>query len=96
MYDYSAGKHRNTNVSVRNGNVSGYDYSTRSHFSGDGSNGNLNFYDYETRSHVQLKLDGNRFSGYDYHTGRHFSGTVNRGSISLYDYDGGGYHSYSA
>ena len=94
VYDYSSGGHRNTSVSINGGQISGFDYTTSSHFSGGGS-GNLDFYDYETSKHVQLKMNGNNFDGYDYHSGRHFSGTVNSGSVSLYDYETAQHHNYS-
>jgi hypothetical protein len=95
VYDYSSGGHRNTSVSINNGQVSGYDYTTSSHFSGGGGSGNLDFYDYETSKHVQLKINGNNFEGYDYHSGKHFSGTVNNGAVSLYDYETGQHYNYS-
>jgi hypothetical protein len=95
IHDYATSSDRQASAKDTNGRVSGYDYSTSTHFSGGGSN-NLNFYDYETSSHVQLKLNSNTFSGYDYHRGKHFSGRVSGGSISLYDYETGQYHSYSA
>lgn len=94
IYDYSSGGHRNISVSIKGGKVSGYDYTTSSHFSGGGS-GNLNFFDYETSKHVQLKINGNNFDGYDYHSGNHFSGTVNSGSVSLYDYETAQHYNYS-
>ncbi len=95
VYDYSAGGYRNTSVSITDGQVSGYDYTTSSHFSGGGGSGNLDFYDYETSKHVQLKMNGNSFNGYDYYSGKHFSGTVNGASVSIYDYETGKYHNYS-
>ena len=95
VYDYSSGGYKNTSAKVENGKVSGYDYSTSSHFSGGGSGGKLDFYDYETSSHVQLKLEGKKFSGYDYHTNKHFSGTISGNSISLYDYESNQYYNYS-
>lgn len=54
VYDYSASGHKNISASVSNGSLSGYDYSTSSHFSGGGS-GSLDFYDYHNSKHVQLK-----------------------------------------
>ena len=95
VYDCSSGGHRNTSVSISNGQVSGYDHTTSSHFSGGGGSGNLDFYDYETSKHVQLKMNGNNFDGYDYHAEKHFSGTVNGGSVTLYDYETGQHYSYS-
>lgn len=95
VYDYSAAQYRNASADVRGGRVTGYDYSTSSHFSGGGS-GKLDFYDYENAAHVQLKLEGDKFSGYDYHTQSHFSGTVRGSSISLYDYQVGGYFNFTA
>ena len=55
IFDYSAGGYRNISVSINNGQVSGYDYSTSSHFSGGGS-GNFDFFDYETSNMYTLKL----------------------------------------
>jgi hypothetical protein len=95
VYDYASGSYKNTSVKVKDGKVSGYDYSTSSHYSGDGQRGKLDFYDYETSSHVQLNIDGEKFSGYDYHTSNHFSGTINGNSISLYDYETGQYYNFS-
>ena len=46
VYDYSFGGYKTMTVSVNNGQVSGYDYGTSSHFSGGGGGGNLDFYDY--------------------------------------------------
>jgi hypothetical protein len=94
IYDYSSGSHRNTSVSIKGGKISGYDYTTSSHFSGGGS-GSLDFYDYETSKHVQLKMNRNNFDGYDYHSGKHFSGTVNGSSVSLYDYETAQHHNFS-
>lgn len=95
VYDYDGGCYRNATADVRNGRVSGYDYTTSSHFNG-GSAGKLDFFDYETSSHVQLRLEGEQLSGYDYHTGAHFNGTVRSGAVSIYDYGTGRYHNYSA
>lgn len=95
VYDYSSGCYVNTSVSINNGQLSGYDYSTSTHFSGGGGD-SLDFYDYETSKHVQLQLTGNTFAGYDYHSGRHYSGTVSGGSIALYDYETGRYYNFSA
>ena len=74
--------------------VSGYDYTTSSHFSG-GDSGNLDYYDYETSKHVQQKMNGNNFDVYDYHSVKHFSGTVNSGSVSLYDYETAQHFNYN-
>lgn len=93
VYDYSIGTHRSISADVSGGRVTGYDYSTSSHFSGSGSD--LGFYDYEFSAHVQLRVDENQFSGYDYNTSSHFSGTVNGGSIALYDYETSRYYNYS-
>ena len=95
IYDYLASSYRSISAEVDTGRISGYDYSTSSHFSGGGG-GQLGFFDYETSAHVQLTLEDKRFSGYDYHTGQHFSGTVNGHSVSLYDYQTGQYYNYSA
>lgn len=95
VYDYQAGKHRNTSADAGSGKVTGYDHDTSSHFSGGGGS-DLNFYDYETSSHVQLKLEGKKFSGYDYHTSSHFQGTINGNSISLYDHETGQHYNFSA
>ena len=92
VYDYSARKFKTATCSVENG-VQGYDYGTRSHFSGN--RGSLDFYDFQNRKHVQLKLEGQNFSGYDYATRKYFSGTVNGSSISLYDYETRKYYNYS-
>ena len=94
VYDYSASGHKNVSADVSGGRVTGYDYSTSTHFSGSGSTF-LDFYDYETSKHVQLRLDGNKFSGYDYHSNRHFSCTVSGNSLSLYDYETSQRHTYS-
>jgi len=93
VYDYSASGYKNISASVSNGSLSGYDYSTSSHFSGGG--GSLDFYDYDNSKHVQLKLNGTRFDGYDYDSQKHFSGTINGNSISLYDYETSKYYNYS-
>ena len=94
VYDYSSGDHRNISVSLNNGRVSGYDYTTSSHFIGDGGPGNLDFYDYETSNNVQLKMNGNSFFGYDYKSGKAFSGAVNEDSLTLYDYETGQHYRY--
>lgn len=94
VYDYSMSGHRSISATVSDSGVSGYDYSTSSHFSGGGG-GALDFYDYHNAKHVQLALDGYSFSGYDYDSGRHFSGTANGGSIAVYDYETSKHYNYS-
>lgn len=94
VFDYSDGGHKSISAGVRNRGVSGYDYSTSSHFATSGND--LSFFDYETSSHVQLKLKGSSFTGYDYHSQRHFSGTVRGRAIALFDHETGRYHNYSA
>ena len=94
VYDYQAGKHRQSSAEVVDGRVQGYDYDTSTHFSGSGSN--LDFYDHETCSHVQLKIEGDKFSGFDHHSGSHFSGKVSGNSITIYDYETGKHYNFSA
>ena len=91
VYDYSVSKHRSISATHDGSSLNGYDYDTRSHFSGSGDT----FFDYETNSHVQLTVDRQGFTGYDYHTNSHFSGTVNSGSVSLYDYGTSKYYNFS-
>lgn len=95
VYDYDARRYRNVSAEVSESGLAGYDYETRSHFSGGGA-GSLDFYDYEARAHVQLSVDRDSFSGYDYCTRHHFSGTVASGSVSLYDYHTRKYYNFSA
>jgi hypothetical protein len=96
VYDYAGGGHHNASVKVSDGGVSGFDYSTSSHFSGsNGPVGKLDFFDYENSAHVQLRINGRSFKGFDYHTSSHFTGSVNGRSISLYDYGTGRHYSYS-
>jgi len=93
VYDYSVGRHHNISAAVSQGRVTGYDYTTASHFSGSGSS--LDFFDYHNSKHVQLKRRGAHFEGYDYDSCAHFSGTVSGNAISLYDYETNRHYNYS-
>lgn len=95
VYDFTNRGYKNISVSINNGQVTGYDYTTSSHFSGNSGTGNLDFYDYETSKHVQLKMNDNNFEGFDYHSRKHFSGTINGTSVSLYDYETCLYYNFS-
>ena len=94
VYDYSTSRYRSISAEIGTSGVTGYDYSTSSHFSGGGG-GSLDFYDYDNSKHISLKFNDQRFEGYDYATQRHFSGTVSGNSISLYDYETNKYYNYS-
>jgi len=94
VYDYSASRYKNISASFSSGSLSGYDYSTSSHFSGNGG-GSMDFYDYGNSNHVQLRVNGTDFEGYDYDSQKHFSGTINGNSVSLYDYETRKYYNYS-
>ncbi|SFD03040.1 hypothetical protein [Collimonas sp. OK412] len=94
VYDYSMSGFKNISASIAVGAVTGYDYSTSSHFSG-GGNGSLDFYDYHNSKFVQLKLKEKTFEGYDYDSQKFFAGSVSGGSISLYDYETNQYYNYS-
>lgn len=97
IFDYSSSSYRLATVSIDSGRVSGFDYSSSSHFSGsNASNDAFDFFDYETSSHVSLKVEGSSFSGFDYHTSSHFSGRVNGRSVSLYDYGTSSYYNFAA
>lgn len=94
VYDCASGEHKNISVSLNNGQVSGYDYTTSSQFMGDGGPGSLDFYDNETSNNVQLKKTGDSFFGYDYKSGKPFSGTIDEDSLTLYDYETGQHYQY--
>jgi len=109
IYDYSAAGHRNVAADARTGSISGYDYSTSSHFSGTGTStpggirggisggvsGSFDIYDYQRSAHVSFRLDNSVFSGYDYSTSSHFSGSVNASAIWIYDNATGKHYIYS-
>lgn len=97
VYDYHAGRYKNTQVKISRGRIRGYDVNSGSHFmSNQGRPGKLDFYDAQTRSKIQLELSGNRFKGYDFHTGKYFHGSVNGHAIGLYDTETGRVYNYSA
>ncbi|MGL5007061.1 MAG: hypothetical protein ACRC53_06760 [Plesiomonas sp.] len=97
VYDYQAGRYKNTQVKITEGRISGYDLNTQSGFQTHNSRaGKLDFYDAQTHTKVQLELSGNRFKGYDFHTGKYFHGSINGRNIGLYDTETGRQHHYSA
>lgn len=93
VYDCSIGSYRNISSEVSEGRVTGYDYSTSSHFSST-SAGKLDFYDYETSTQVRLKVEGSDFLGYDCHSSQNFSGTIDGNTISLYEHETSQSYSY--
>jgi hypothetical protein len=96
VFDYADGRYHNASVKVSGGKVSGFDYSTNSHFAGGSRvDGKLDFFDYENSAHVQLRMNGKSFKGFDYHTSSHFTGRVSGRSISMYDYGTGRHYNYS-
>jgi len=107
VFDYSAQKQPNVSADVRTGDLSGYDYSTSSLFSGAVSSrnnsrfnnsdfsGSFEIYDYQKSARISLTLEINTFAGFDYSTQSHFCGSVNGSAISIYDYSTGQYHDFS-
>ena len=93
IYDYSGSGFLTMEVSVSNGRVTGYDYSTSAHF-----DGNIpNLYHYGHSGHVEFKhMGGSRYEGYFYGSSSHFEVTVSGRNAEFYDYGGSGFTSYSA
>ncbi len=92
IYDYSIRRYRTIEVSITNGQVSGYDYDIRCHV--DGTIPNL--YHYGEKKHIDFKSkDGGKFEGYDYGSNRHFEVTVRGNNADVYDYGESRYFSYS-
>ena len=79
-------------MKVANGKVTGYDYTTSSHFTGTMPN----LYHYGESCHVQLQAKGNgKYAGFVYGGGGHFEVTVKGKNASFYDYGGSGWTQYS-
>ncbi|WFP74526.1 hypothetical protein [Mesorhizobium sp. WSM4906] len=92
IYSYAESKYVNVDVTVRGGQVNGYDYSSSCHI--DGSLPSL--YHYGESCHIDLQPGSNgHYDGYDYGSSSHFEVTVNGSEVEIYDYGVSGFFFFS-
>lgn len=90
VFDYDENNYFNFSSNRNGTDISIYDYSASSFFSGYIPN----IYDYEDNAFISVNVTGNSLSIYSYKYNGYFSVTVNGNNVSVFDYKHSEYHNY--